>query len=287
VSSLQSRRGYRLLRCPLCRLELAAAAGALVCRNRHSFDLAREGYVNLLRSRGRRSAAAGDNAMQLRHRAAFLAAGHFDAISDAIAEHVRGADANPAFAPWRILDAGFGTGHHLAKLAAALPAPVVGLGLDIAREAARQAARRWPHHAFAVADLWGEWPVHDAGVDLVVSIFAPKNLPEVARVLRSGGWFAMVYPGPDHLVELGDRFRLIGQHDDKTKRYGDLARRFIGSLTIRRLFSCTVLDGTAIRAAILMGPNARHIASSILDAELSPGPIPVTFDITLLFARKP
>jgi 23S rRNA (guanine745-N1)-methyltransferase len=227
--------------------------------------------------------------MQLRHRAAFLAAGHFDAISAAIAEHVRGVDANPAFAPWRILDAGFGTGHHLAKLAAALPAPVVGLGLDIAREAARQAARRWPHHAFAVADLWGEWPVHDAGVDLVVSIFAPKNLPEVARVLRPGGWFAMVYPGPDHLVELGDRFRLIGQHDDKTERYRDLARRFIGSPTIHRLFSRTVLEATAIRAAILMGPNARHIASSILDAELGPepGPTPVTFDVTLLFSRKP
>jgi 23S rRNA (guanine745-N1)-methyltransferase len=287
VSSLQFRHGHGLLRCPLCRLELAAAAGALVCRNRHSFDLAREGYVDLLRSRGRNLVAAGDNAMQLRHRAAFLAAGHFDAISAAIAEHVRGVDPNPAFAPWRILDAGFGTGHHLAKLAAALPAPVIGL--DIAREAARQAARRWSHHAFAVADLWGEWPVRDATVDLAVSIFAPRNLPEVARVLRPGGWFAMVYPGPDHLVELGDRFRLIGQHGDKTRRYGDLARRFIGSFTTHRLFSRTVLDATAIRAAILMGPNARHITSSILDPGLDPGlgPIPVTFDITLLFARKP
>ena len=176
--SLQPRHGYGLLRCPLCGLELAAGAlvgRTLVCRNRDSFDLAREGYVNLLRSRGGHSAAAGDNAMQLRHRAAFLAAGHFDAISAAIAEHVWGVDANPALAPWRILDAGFGTGHHLAKLAAALPAPVVGLGLDIARDAARQAARRWPHHAFAVADLWGEWPVRDAAVDLVVSIFAPKR----------------------------------------------------------------------------------------------------------------
>jgi 23S rRNA (guanine745-N1)-methyltransferase len=88
---------------------------------------------------------------------------------------------------WRILDAGSGTGHHLARMAEALAPPVVGIGLDISKEAARQAARRWPMLAFAVADLWTEWPAQDAAVDLVISIFAPKNYPEAARVLRPGG----------------------------------------------------------------------------------------------------
>jgi SAM-dependent methyltransferase len=79
------------------------------------------------------------------------------------------------FREWRILDAGYGTGHHLAKIAEALPPPVVGIGLDISRDAARQAARRWRMLAFAVADLWTEWPVRDTAVDLVISVFAPKN----------------------------------------------------------------------------------------------------------------
>ena len=116
MSSLQLRHGYGLLRCPLCGLAVAAAAGALVCRNRHSFDLAREGYVNLLRSRRRRPAAGGDSLRQLRHRAAFLEAGHFDAVAATISEQVQQADANPVLGEWRILDAGFGTGHHLATL---------------------------------------------------------------------------------------------------------------------------------------------------------------------------
>ena len=225
MSSLLPRRGYGLLRCPLCRLELIAAAGVLACRNRHSFDLAREGYVNLLHNRRRRSAVAGDSALQLRHRAAFLDAGHFDAISAAIAKQVQSVETNPSFAQWRILDAGSGTGHHLAKLAVALPPPVIGLGLDIAKDAARRAARHWVTLAFAVADLWAEWPVRDAAIDLVISIFAPKNLPEAARVLRPGGWLALVYPGPEHLIELRGRFGLIAQHEDKTRRYSELARR--------------------------------------------------------------
>jgi hypothetical protein len=60
VSSLQPRPGHWLLRCPLCKSGFTAAAGALVCRNGHSFDLAREGYVNLLSGRSRRPAAGGE-----------------------------------------------------------------------------------------------------------------------------------------------------------------------------------------------------------------------------------
>jgi len=181
------RSGHGLFRCPVCRLELTAAAGALVCRNRHGFDLAREGYVNLLSSRRRRPAGGGDSAVQLRHRAAFLDAGYFDAIAGTIAEYVQQADANPTFGRWCILDAGSGTGHHLARIAEALPPLVVGIGLDISKDAARLAARRWPILAFAIADLWTEWPVHDAAVDLVISIFAPKNFPEAARVPPMAG----------------------------------------------------------------------------------------------------
>lgn len=278
------RSGHGLLRCPVCRLELTAAAGALVCRNRHGFDLAREGYVNLLSSRRRRPVGGGDSAVQLRHRAAFLDAGYFDAIAGTIAEYVQQADANPTFGRWCILDAGSGTGHHLARIAEALPPLVVGIGLDISKDAARLAARRWPILAFAVANLWTEWPVQDAAVDLVISIFAPRNFPEAARVLRPGGWLAVVYPGTDHMAELRDRFGLMRRHEPAGHRYTEAVKRFAGTPTIHRLRSQILLDDAAIRSAILMGPNARRISASVLDAEL--GPIAVTFDFIMLFARK-
>ena len=284
MAPLLLRPGHGLLRCPVCRLELTGAAGALVCRNRHSFDLARAGYVNLLHGQRRRPAMGGDSPAQLRHRAAFLDAGHFDAITSTIAGHVQPSLARAASSKFCVLDAGCGTGHHLAGLAAALTPPIIGLGLDIAKEAARQAARRWPALAFAVADLWSDWPVQDEAVDLVVSIFAPKHFSETARVLRPGGWLAIAYPGPDHMIELRDRFGLMRLHRDMPRRYREMARRFIGAPNFVRLRNRVVLDSPTIRDAILMGPNAHHIAPPWLGA--IPHSLAVMLDLTVLFARK-
>lgn len=280
MSPLMLRPGYRLLRCPICRLDLTSAPGALVCHNRHSFDLACEGYINLLRGRRHLPASGGDSREQLRHRAAFLDRGHFDAIAARIAEHVQ--QNGPK--PWRILDIGSGTGHHLARIAEALRPSVAGLGLDISREATQRAARRWSTLAFAITDLWAEWPVRDGAVDLVISIFAPKNFSETARVLRPGGWLAVVYPGTDHMAELRDRFGLMRRHESAGRGYANAIKRFIGPPTIYRLRRKIVLDDAAIRSAILMSPNARHITTLALDAE--PGPTEVTFDFMVLFARQ-
>ncbi len=279
------RPGHGLLRCPVCRLDLAGAAGFLVCRNRHSFDLAREGYVNLLDGRRRGLIARGDSAEQLDHRTAFLEAGHIDPVAAQIAAHVtRAGPASPAQG-WRVLDAGCGTGHHLAAVAAALPTPAIGLGFDIARTAAQRAARRWRALAFAVADLWTDWPVQDEAADLVLSIFAPKNFAETARVLRPGGWLALAYPGPDHLAEIVERFGLLQQQAGKTGRYVDAAQRLVGPATSVRLVRRISLDRAGVRHAVLMGPNARHIAASALD--FGAAAMGVTIDIAVLFARKP
>jgi 23S rRNA (guanine745-N1)-methyltransferase len=285
VAPRLSRPGHGLLRCPVCRLDLVGAASILVCGNRHSFDLARDGHVNLLDGRRRSLIARGDSAEQLGHRTAFLEAGHFNPVASAIAAHVAHAGPASPVGGWRVLDAGCGTGHHLAGVSAALRTPVIGLGFDIARTAARRAARRWRELTFAVADVWAEWPVRDEAADLVLSIFAPKNFAEMSRVLRPGGWLALAYPGPNHLAELVDRFGLLQQHAGKTGHYAEATRRWIGPSTTVRLVHPVSLDRESVRHAVLMGPNARHITASALDVEAAA--IDVTIDIAMLFARKP
>jgi 23S rRNA (guanine745-N1)-methyltransferase len=280
VSSLQPRPGHRLLRCPLCRSGFAAAAGSLVCRNGHSFDLAREGYVNLLSGRRRRAAVGGDGLVQLCHRAEFLDAGHLDAVGATVVAHLE----DVGHVARHILDAGSGTGHHLARIAARLHGTVTGLGLDISRDAARLAARRWPTLAFSVTDLWGAWPMHDATVDLVLSIFAPKNFGAMGRVLRPDGWLALAYPGPEHLIELRDRFNLLRQNEESSGRYAGMTARFIGPPSVARLHRHAVLEPEMARAAILMGPNARHVDPAVLD--IGTTPLGVTFDINLLLAAR-
>src|SRR5260370_14063310 len=280
------RPGHGLLRCPVCRLDLLASrVGALVCGNRHSFDLARDGYVSLLDGRRRSLIARGDSAEQLGHRTAFLEAGHFNPVASAIAAHVaRAGPASPG-GGWRVLDAGCGTGHHLAGVSAALRAPVIGLGFDIARTAAQRAARQWRELAFAVADVWAEWPGRDEAAELVLSIFAPENLRRMSRILRPSGWLALAYPGPNHLAELVDRFGLLQQHAGKTGRYAEATQRWVGPSTTVRLVHQVSLDCESVRHSVLMGPNARHIAASALD--VGAASIDVTIDIAMLFARKP
>jgi SAM-dependent methyltransferase len=159
-----------------------------------------------------------------------------------VAAHIERSVRGPAC----VLDAGSGTGHYLARITATLTGPVIGLGLDISKDGARQAARRWPALAFTVADLWGSWPVHDAVTDLVVSIFAPKNFLEMARVLRCGEWLALAYPGPKHLIELRDRFGLLRQDEDKP----DCDRINALGMLYSRLLTTTNVTGNFSWAAV-------------------------------------
>ncbi len=217
---------------------------------------------------------------QLRHRAEFLDAGHLDAVATMIAAHVE----DVAYPSRHILDAGSGTGHHLARIAARLPEPVISLGFDISKDAARLAARRWPTPAFAVADLWAEWPVRDAVIDLVVSIFAPKNFSRdgsrpLPRRMACGG---LSWPGSPDRTTGTLRSDATACRCDPAIRA--IVGRFIGEPSIHRLHSRSVLDPTMAHAVILMGPNAHHVDPSMLD--VGPNSLAVTFDINVLFARK-
>ena len=278
------RPGHRLLRCPICRLGLDARVGALACPNQHSFDLAREGYVNLLPGSRRRPADGGDHPEQLRHRRAFLDAGHFDFITGEIAERLRDAGAVSTGSGLQVLDAGCGTGHHLASITKALGAGTTTLGVDISAAAALMAARRRPDIAFAVADLWADWPLHDASIDVVLNIFAPRNFAETARVLRPGGWLALVYPEANHLIELRRRYRLLGQQSGKGRRASESVSRTIGPAAVTRIVRRMLVAPDAVRDIVLMGPNARHPGGLTLPAEA--GPIAVTYDIGVLLARR-
>ncbi len=269
-----SHRRFALFCCPVCWGDLALVERRLACRRGHSFDLARSGYVNLTSARKNAPAAGGDTRAQLEHRARFLERGHFDAIADEIADHARAAAA--------ILEAGCGTGFHLARIAERL-APRIAAGLDLSKEAAAWCARRSPEVGFAVADIWGSWPGHDQSVDLVASIFAPKNFPETARVLRPGGWLALVFPGRGHLQELRG-FGMLGAAADKAGQYRARLARDFDVPRQRWIVRRVALERETVNDAILMGPSARHIGG--FKPERVPQRMTVTIDLMLLFARR-
>jgi 23S rRNA (guanine745-N1)-methyltransferase len=182
--------------CPVCEGPLARGEKSFACAAGHSFDIAREGYVNLVLAQHRRSAAAGDPKDSLRHRRAFLDEGHYAPLAAALVDLLAGE------APDRVLDAGCGEGYYLRQLALS---PALGgvrlYGVDVAKEAIRLAAKAAPSIEFGVGNTY-RLPVLGSSVAAVLQVFAPCAPQQLRRVLRAGGLFLEVKPGPRHLEVL-------------------------------------------------------------------------------------
>ncbi|MBK4713828.1 MULTISPECIES: 23S rRNA (guanine(745)-N(1))-methyltransferase [Tenebrionibacter/Tenebrionicola group] len=185
--------------CPICHAPLADEKNALRCSAGHYFDKAKEGYVNLLAVQYKRSREPGDSAEMMRARRAFLEAGHYAPLRDALAQLL--ADALPGEGA-EILDIGCGEGYYTSAFAQlARQRGGSGYGLDVSKAAVRYGARRYPDVHFCVASSH-RLPFADATFDGITRIYAPCSAQELARVVKPGGVVLTVAPGPRHLVQL-------------------------------------------------------------------------------------
>ncbi len=184
--------------CPICALALTREANRYTCPAGHSFDLAREGYVNLLPPNRQHSKAPGDDKEMTAARTRFLEGGWYSPLRDALCSLVeQHAPPSPA-----LLDAGCGEGWYTAALARTVSARGGRTaGIDLSKPGVKKAARRCPDSEFAVASVY-HLPLQDGSVDILSDCFSPLAAKEFYRVLKPGGIFLYVVPGPRHLWEL-------------------------------------------------------------------------------------
>ncbi|MEU8194285.1 putative RNA methyltransferase [Microbispora amethystogenes] len=252
-----------LLVCPLCTAKIHLEGGSVRCGSGHSFDVARQGYVNMLT----RPAGTADTPAMVAARARFLDAGHYAPLARRLARLCAGAEV--------VADAGAGTGHYLA---AALGHGAVGIALDVSKHALRRAARAHPRVGAVVADVWRPLPVGDARVDVLLNVFAPRNAPEFARVLRPGGTLVVVTPGPGHLRPLVERLGLLSVDEDKERRLEEsLGGAFTREGEETEEFTLS-LGHEEAGAVVGMGPSAWHTRPEELAARIGdlPDPVEVT-----------
>lgn len=215
-----------LFRCPLCAAPLAREGGACRCPGGHSFDVAKEGYVHLLPPNRKRSALPGDDRDMVRARREFLSKGYYDLLLNTICNQIL---AFSGEAPV-LLDAGCGEGYYTSGVLRALRAAGKrprAAGTDISKLALRAAAKREREAEFAVASSY-RLPLADGVVDVLLNCFSPLALEEFRRVLRPGGRFLYVVPGPEHLWEMKEiLYDKPYPNGEKETPYGGFAYREI------------------------------------------------------------
>jgi 23S rRNA (guanine745-N1)-methyltransferase len=239
----------RSLLCSVCGHPVGAIGRTVRCDLGHSFDLAKQGYVNLLHARI--PAGTADTAPMVTARAGFLDSGVYLPLADELAkvasQHVRDG---------LIVDAGAGTGYYLAHVLDAVPG-AFGLALDVSAIALRRAARAHARAGAAVWNLWEPWPVADGQASLVLNVFAPRNAPQFHRVLASDGLLVVATPNPGHLRELGDLVISVDEGKD-ARLEGTLGERFT-RVDRREVTHQVKFSPEQIRQVVEMGPSAHHL----------------------------
>lgn len=247
-----------LVRCPHCEGGFTLSERTLGCGNGHRFDVARQGYVNLLPGGTPRNA---DTAEMVLARERFLNAGHYTvllrALQQAVQEEVQQGDGAHLDREPVLIDAGAGPGWYLAGLLDALPT-ARGLATDVAVPAIRRAARRHPRMTAVVADSWAGLPVPDGVADVVLCGFAPRNPADAARMLRPGGRWVVMAAEPDHLAGLRERLGLLGVEPGKHQRLIDSLPPGLKVIDSWRVNTMLQLPPGAVADLVAMGPNAFH-----------------------------
>ncbi|WP_442545792.1 methyltransferase domain-containing protein [Arthrobacter sp. KN11-1C] len=248
------------LRCPVCKGPFGlneAPPFSLGCVAGHSFDAAKQGYFNLLSGKG--TVFEADTAEMVAARHDFLGAGHYAPLAEAIAELAAPALAAPGSL---VLDSGTGTGHYLHAVLDRTPA--VAIGIDISKFALRRAARLNPGAINLVWDIWRPLPLADHAVDALIVVFAPRNPPEFARVLRPGGRVIVVTPRDGHLGEIAERTGMLGIEPGKDERLAESMQEYFALSDTIRLDVDLNLSGRDIADVAFMGPAGHHLERSAL-----------------------
>ena len=235
--------------CPVCGCALSRVDREYRCENRHSFDIARQGYVNLLTVQQKKSLHPGDTREQVLSRRAFLDAGFYAPIARTLCE-----TALELGAAGPVLDVGCGEGYYSSQLAKALGAELTGL--DISKEAVRCAAGKYKD-ALWLCGTAAHLPVADHSAGLMTSLFALTMPEEFRRVLSPEGYYFQVLAAEDHLMGLKSIIYPELLHKEKNTVPELPGFALVKSVPIR--FEFTV-EGEQVQNLLSMTPHVYRIS---------------------------
>ena len=244
--------------CPICQENLTLVESSLKCNNRHSFDLAKFGYVNLA---PQIKQSANYDKENFQNRQQILEAGFYQAILEAVSDLLSNSKNAKT-----ILDIGCGEGFYSRKLQES-HSDKTFYAFDISKDSVQIAAKSEPNWAvnWFVGDL-ARLPIKDASMDILLDIFSPANYGEFKRVLKENGLLIKVIPTENHLKEI--RQKVQDQLTNKEYSNQDIKNHFQNNFTILSSKTASLtktITADQLQALLSMTPLLFHIDQSKID----------------------
>ena len=244
--------------CPICQENLDLVENSLKCNNRHSFDLAKFGYVNLA---PQIKQSANYDKENFQNRQQILEAGFYQAILEAVSDLLASSETSTT-----VLDIGCGEGFYSRKLQESHYDKTF-YAFDISKDSVQIAAKSEPNWAvnWFVGDL-ARLPIKDASMDILLDIFSPANYGEFRRVLSKDGILIKVIPTENHLKEI--RQKVQDQLTNKDYSNQDIKNHFQEYFTIlsNQTVSLTkTITTEQLQALLSMTPLLFHVNQSKID----------------------
>ena len=177
-----------IILCPVCKKILNGSDKIYSCENRHSFDIAKEGYLNL---NLKNSQNTGDNTEMIRARKAFLEKGYYDFLRQEINKYINENDG--------LVDLACGEGYYTSFFKAKDK-----IGIDLSKTGLKIASKADKTTTYLLCSIFHD-PLQDKRADVILTIFAPIAKEEIVRILKDDGIFILVKPDKDHLYELKEK----------------------------------------------------------------------------------
>ncbi|QQD21724.1 methyltransferase domain-containing protein [Venatoribacter cucullus] len=272
----------RVIACPVCGLVLQDEAQRWSCANGHSFDRARQGYLNLLVAQHKKSKAPGDNMDMVDARQRLLDSQLYRPISDLLNQWVLELSLNQT-APLHIADVGCGEGYYTQRLQEVLEDHQLAhrlYGVDISKDALKRAARRSNRIDWLVAS-GGQLPFLPHSLDMITCLFTNLMPQGFARVLKPGAPVILLNTGSDHLLEL--RQQIYGEVNrqafDPVPAMQQHGYQLSGDQPLT--YQTQLTSQQAIMDLLLMTPHRWKIRDEALQRLQQLDELPITIDVRL------
>lgn len=266
--------------CPLCKSPMKVThLKSLVCLNNHTFDFAKQGYVNMMtRSanshydkelfKARQKVIMDRNLLALLHKK----------ISEIIIKNM-----DSLKGEIMIFDAGCGEGSHLQRiLDECRNETITGIGLDISKEGIRMAASNYNESIWLVGDLANS-PLADQSCHFILNILSPANYNDFKRIIVPNGFVIKVVPRSNYLKELREA---LFDNTDKMSFINDetvsLFNKHFHLVDVINLSYTKELTQTELINLVQMSPLSWYKSKGDIDRIINRGISEVTVDLDIL-----